>query len=252
MSLWTHKLRAFAIHLAISLAVAALAALLVFGVWYPYPYREISGGRELFLLIVAVDVVLGPLITFTVYNPAKSRREKRLDFSIVGLIQIAALLYGLWTVFQARPVHTVFEYDRLRVVHAVDVPRELLGKAPPGITALPVTGPTLLSLRPMSVQENVEMTIAALGGVSLSARPELWQTYEAGRAAVLTAARPAAELPQRFPAQSAEIARAVARTGRAAEALAYLPVAARKDTFWTALIDRQDARVLTYLPLDSF
>ena len=48
-------------------------ALLVFAVWYPYPYREISGGRDLFLLVVAVDVVLGPLITFAVFNRAKPR-----------------------------------------------------------------------------------------------------------------------------------------------------------------------------------
>ncbi len=48
-------------------------ALLVFAVWYPYPYREISGGRELFTLVVAVDVVLGPLITFVV---RKRERKK--------------------------------------------------------------------------------------------------------------------------------------------------------------------------------
>ncbi len=75
-----------------------LAALLVFGLWYPYPFREISGGRELFLLIVGVDVVMGPLITLAVFNPSKSRREKILDFSLIGLLQTGALVYGLWAV----------------------------------------------------------------------------------------------------------------------------------------------------------
>ena len=50
--LWRSKVRAFSIHFGCSLAIALLAALLVFGLWYPYPFREISGGRELFLLIV--------------------------------------------------------------------------------------------------------------------------------------------------------------------------------------------------------
>jgi len=36
---WHDRLRASAIHLCISLTIAALAALLVFGLWYPYPYR---------------------------------------------------------------------------------------------------------------------------------------------------------------------------------------------------------------------
>ena len=75
MTLWHSKIRAFTLHLVISLALAVAAAALVFGLWYPYPYREISGGRELFLLIVAVDVVAGLLITLAVFNPAKSRRE---------------------------------------------------------------------------------------------------------------------------------------------------------------------------------
>jgi hypothetical protein len=65
---WKDRLQASAAHFALSLLVAALAAALVFGVWYPYPYREISGGRELFFIIVAVDVVMGPLLTFAVFN----------------------------------------------------------------------------------------------------------------------------------------------------------------------------------------
>ena len=73
MSSWKHRLRASTIHLAISLLIASLAALLVFGWWYPYPYRELSGGRELFTLVVAVDVVLGPLITLVIFNTTKMR-----------------------------------------------------------------------------------------------------------------------------------------------------------------------------------
>ena len=81
----------------------------MFGWWYPYPYRELSGGRELFALVVAVDVVLGPLITLVIFNPAKTRRHLVMDFTVIGLLQVAALAYGLWTVFVARPVHLVFE-----------------------------------------------------------------------------------------------------------------------------------------------
>ena len=252
MNLWQSKLRAFGIHLCLSLLVAALAAVVVFGVWYPYPYRDISGGRDLFLLIVGVDVVLGPLVTFTVFNPKKSRREKVLDFSLVAVIQLGALLYGLWSVLEARPVHTVFEYDRLRVVHAADVPGESVGRAPKALQALPLTGPTWLALRPLAASETMEMTLAALNGVPLGARPELWRPYESERAAVLKAARPAAELATRFPTQSAMIDRALAEAGKPADALVYLPLQARKDTVWTAILDRETAKPLAYLPLDSF
>ena len=43
---WKDRFKAGSIHLGISLMIATLAALLVFGLWYPYPYRETSGGRE--------------------------------------------------------------------------------------------------------------------------------------------------------------------------------------------------------------
>jgi len=99
---WNDRLRASGIHMAISLAIAALSAALVFAVWYPYPYREISGGRELFFILVSVDVILGPLITLAVFNRAKPRSELRRDLGIVGVLQIAALAYGLWTVSIAR------------------------------------------------------------------------------------------------------------------------------------------------------
>ena len=102
MGKWKERLRASGIHLGISLCIAALAAALVFWLWYPYPYREISGGRELFFLVVAVDVVMGPLITLTIFNRAKPRSELLMDFAVVALLQFAALGYGLWAVFAAR------------------------------------------------------------------------------------------------------------------------------------------------------
>ena len=160
---WKERLRAAGIHFGISLVVAGLSALLVFALWYPYPYREISGGRELFLIVVAVDVVLGPLLTFTIFNRAKPWRELRRDLAVVGLLQLAGLGYGLWTVAVARPVHLVFEIDRFRVVHAIDVPEELMNNVPRDIEAMPWTGPTLLSIRPFKDEkESFDATMVAL------------------------------------------------------------------------------------------
>ena len=252
MTIWKDKLRAAGIHLCLSLAVAALAAWLVFALWYPYPYREISGGRALFALVTGVDVVLGPLMTLVVFNRAKRRREKLLDFSVIGVLQLAALGYGLWTVAQARPVHLVFNYDRFTVAHAAEVEPEALVRAPQDLRSLPWTGPTPISLRPLSPQESTDVTLAELAGAPAAARPELWQSYAAGRAAVLAAAKPASELARRFADRSAEIAQALQRTGRHTEDLAYLPLAARNEQFWTVIIDGKNAEILGFLALDSF
>jgi len=250
---WRSRLRAAAIHLALSIMVAGLAGLLVFAVWYPYPYREVSGGRELFLLVVSVDIVIGPLVTLAVFNRAKPDAELKRDLAIVGLLQLAALCYGLWTVHLARPVHMVFEYNRFRVVHQVDIPTELNDKAPAGIDIAPWGGPTLIALRQFAnAQENSDMTMQALGGVQLSARPELWRPYETERKEVLAAARPVAALVKKFPQRAAEIEAAVRKTGKPEGQVVYLPLVARKDTAWTVLLDASSAAILDYLPLDPY
>ena len=251
MNSWKHRLRASVIHLTISLAIASLAALLVFGWWYPHPYRDLSGGRELFTLVVAVDVVLGPLITLVIFNAAKTRRHLLMDFSVIGLLQVAALTYGLWTVFAARPVHLVFEYYRMAVVHAVDIEPSLLSQAPPDLQTLPWRGPTLLSLRPLQGGEVIESVLQAVGGIAQAAQPNLWQPYDAARADILRESRPAAQLKERFPQHADTIDQAVARTGLPLDQLHTLPLLSRK-TAWTVLIDAQTAQPVGFVALDSF
>ena len=251
-SFWGDRLKASVLHLGLSLGIATLAALLVFVVWYPNPYREISGGRELFLLLVAVDVILGPLITLAVFNRNKPRRELRRDLAVVGLLQLAALGYGLWTVAAARPVHLVFEYKIFRMVHAIDVPPELLSQTPVGVDALPLTGPTMLGLRAVKdSKESLDATMAALQGFTLSARPDLWQPYEKSVPEVLQVARPIAELKARFANQAGEIDRVLMQAGRDSQNTVYVPMAGRK-SFWTVFLDASSAQVVAAMPLDSF
>jgi hypothetical protein len=251
-SFWRDRLVASTVHLGVSITIGLVAALLVFGIWYPYPYREISGGRDLFLLVVSVDVILGPLVTLAVFNRAKPWKELRRDLFTVALIQLGALGFGLWTVFVARPVHLVFEFDRYRVVHAIEVDETLLPQTPAGIQALPLTGPTLLAVRPFKDdQEKFNATMAALQGVSLASRPDLWQSYDQAISDVLKAGKRVKELEERFPAQTADIKRVLADAGRTADGVLYLPLAGRK-SFWTVFIDPITAQVITSMPLDSF
>jgi len=249
------RLLAAGIHLTLSLVIAALAAWLVFALWYPYPYREISGGRTLFLIVVAVDAVMGPLMTFAVFNRGKPIGELRRDLAVIGLLQVAALAYGLWTVSIARPVHLVFEIDRFRVVHAVDIPEEELALAPVQLQRLPWTGPTLLAVREFgSNQEKVDATLAALRGVPLGSRPSLWQSYDQAKPQILKVAKPLSELRSRFPADAGIIDAALKATmegGKANRQVGYVPMTGR-DKFWTVLIDLQTTEVIAFVPIDSF
>jgi hypothetical protein len=253
MVITRERLRAAGIHLGASLCIAAIAALLVFAAWYPFPYREVSGGRELFLIVTTVDVILGPLITLAIFNrEKKSVRELTLDLTFVAFVQLAALAYGLWTVAVARPVHLVFEFDRMRVVHSVEIPEELLAKAPPGIVAEPWDGPTPIAVRSFrSNDERVAATMQALQGVQLGARPDLWETYDAARPRIVAAVKPVADLKRKLPAQAAAIDAALQRLGRDAANTSYLPMNSRK-LAWTVFFDPKTADIVGYAPVDSF
>lgn len=251
MIFWRDRFKAFGIHFSISLLIAALAALLVFYVWYPFPYREISGGRELFFILISVDIIVGPFLTFSIFNHNKSRRELTFDISMISLVQLLALGYGLYTVFVARPVHLVFEYDRFRVVHAMEVPPELLPKTPEGIDALPVTGPTPLSVRPITNEENYDVTMAELSGLPVSARPDFWQSYEKARSGILQRAKPVSDLKTRFADKARLIDQGIKASGIPAEKLLYLPMVARNQ-FWTAFVDPDNGQVVAAIHLDPY
>lgn len=252
LSPWRYRLRASAMHLLVCALVAALSAMLVFGVWYPSPFASISGGRDLFILIVVIDVVLGPAITFVIFSPKKPKREIVRDVFLVAVIQICALSYGMWTVFVARPVHLVFEIYRFNVVHAIEIDEALISQTPAGIRALPFTGPTMLAVRPF--RDDVEreiVTMAALQGASLASRPDLWRPYSEASQDVLREARPVTELLTKFAAQSEMINDALNELGRDSRNVVYVPLIARR-SFWTVFLDPITADVLTIIPLDSF
>jgi len=139
--------KAALIHFSGGVVVAALAAGLIFGLWFPYPYNVILDGNTLFLLLCGVDVVCGPILTLVLYSPTKPRAKWLLDIGLILLVQLSALVYGLHSIALTRPVWLAFEGDRLRIVKAVEVHGQYLPQAQPGLTALPWTGPRLIAVR---------------------------------------------------------------------------------------------------------
>lgn len=244
-------MRAAGIHVALSALVAALAAGLVFGLWYPTPFREISGGRELFFIVVAVDVVLGPLITLAVFDRRKPWHELRRDLAVVALLQLGGLLYGLHTVYEARPVVLALEVDRLRVVRAIDLDYAELAKAPSEWQKLPLWGLQVLTARLPNDDEKFEAITLGLQGADIGMRPQFWQPAAETRAALLRGAKPLHVLQQRHGARAIELQPYIAATGRRAEQLKYLPLLARRSD-WVALLDASSGELVGYAPFDGF
>lgn len=101
--------QAFLIHLAFSLVIFfILASILVF-IWYPGPLFHLEGGWRGIRIVAFVDIILGPLLTLIIFKPGKP--GLKLDMSVIISIQLVALIWGTWTVHQARPALVVFAID---------------------------------------------------------------------------------------------------------------------------------------------
>mgnify|MGYP000915976921 CR=1 FL=1 len=251
---WRHRLKAAGIHLGSSVLVAAVAAALVFGLWYPWPYTVLAGGTELFVLITAVDVVIGPALTFAVFDrQRKPMGELQRDLAVIVLLQLGALAYGMHAIFVARPVALVLEVDRLRVVRVVDIPEGEVAEAPQALQRLPLGGPRLLRAEPPTdPDEKFKAVMLASGGVDISARPRYWRPWDAtARAQVLLRSTPLAQLRGVDAARKGELDAAVGRSARTADQLRYLPLQARKID-WIALIDGTSGDVVGYAPFNGF
>jgi hypothetical protein len=107
------KLKASGVHLAMSLVVFAYLTYQIYYNWYPQPYFAIDGGWQGIRLIAGVDLVLGPLITFLIFDLRKKRREILFDLAIILVFQFTALAYGVYTTYTQRPVAAIVIADMM-------------------------------------------------------------------------------------------------------------------------------------------
>ena len=232
-----YRWRAAGFHLLISLVVAFFAGALVFLLWYPSEFREWAGGRELFLLLISVDVALGPLLTFAVFHLQKGWTVLRRDLAVIAFCQLLALGYGMYTVFWARPVALVYEKDRFRVITAVQVQIDELPKAPPSLQQLPLTGPLLIGTREPRDEERQEALDAAVFAmVDRAERPIFWQPYTDSIPQVLERGRPLSVLFQHYPQWSAEVSHALESRQIDTRAAKFLPLVTRHGD-WIVIVD---------------
>lgn len=247
------KLKAFSLHFGITALIATLAAILVFRLWYPFPFAQMMEGLKLLLLLVVCDLMLGPLLTLVIYNPKKPRQHLLTDYAVVVVLQVAALLYGLHTAAQARPAFLVFTVDRYVVVSAGELPQSERVKAmrPEWRQANWLGGyQTVYALRPTDPSIAYDLIVSALGGGrDMQHVVESYQSVQDHLSDVLAAARPLDELRQRFAARAAAVNAAVTESGHAEQVLRWLPVQAGS-AFWTALIDTKTGMPVGWVNID--
>ncbi len=247
-----NRWKASAIHLSICALVALSVLAWMLLVWYPAPYFEAVGGGKLSMTLIGVDVVIGPLITLIIYNPLK--KSLRFDLSVVALLQLSALVYGVYVVYEARPIYVVFNVDRYDVVAANEIdPEEQNKVSRPEFRSFPLDGPKFVAADlPDDRKERQRILFAAAAaGYDLPNFPQYYVPYRERTAQVIARSKPLAALEEKRPEARRCVADLEQALGIDAKDLAFLPVRARKQDL-TAIIDRRSGEVLKVLLIDPW
>jgi len=251
MNIYRLKFKAFSYHAIISLIIAALVTSVVKLVWYPAPYDQLCGGLNLLFLVIGVDLVLGPLLTFVVFDLKKSKSELVRDLVIVGLLQLIGLLYGMYIVFLARPVVVVFNGKQFDVVTQVQITENKLPDAAPDFRRLSMTGPRLLSMRAaQSESERTELMVLSVTGQLKGVMPAFWQDYALSKNQVVREASSVDDLYKQYPADDVLIDAQIAKSGLNRSQVVFLPIVSARNS-WTVLLNKETAEMIGFVPKDA-
>lgn len=128
-----------------------------------------------FLILLAVDVCLGPLLTLVVYKPAK--KTLVFDLTVIALLQLSALGYGLYAVVEGCPAWLVYSVDRIELIRVLDIEERNIEKAGNGYQVPSWFKPQWAVVKaPGNIEENNNIMFEAIaGGSDVSAYPHLYQ-----------------------------------------------------------------------------
>ncbi|AVP99122.1 hypothetical protein C7S18_18965 [Ahniella affigens] len=175
------------VHLAASVVVGLAILMLIRFAWYPEVLFYIAGGANLAMLIVGCDVIIGPLLTTIVFK--RGKKTLKFDLAVILLLQIAAMVYGTYVLYTARPVVLIAAGDRIYAVGYNQLDPEYWKRAPPTVK-LSAWGPTQYSVsKPFDPILQNQMIDELLRGNDLHMLPWMYRPYADGRQTLLNSAR---------------------------------------------------------------
>ena len=248
MSRW----KAAGIHLTISFALAAIIGAVLYFLWFPPPYFIAAGASRLMLVLIGVDIGIGPLLTLLAVNPHKPKRLLKLDLSIIAVLQALAFGYGIHVIAAARPIFVVAEADRFVLVAADEISdADLAQGSLPAFRKRSWTGPVLVGAAPPSDKKDsgtFAMQVMATGK-DIDRLPRYYMTYDQIVGKFIPHAKSLNQLTKATAKQHRQLQRLQAESSDGP--LLALPVQ-HGDQNLTVILSPRTKRPLRILPIDSW
>lgn len=218
------KAVATGVHFLASVTAVGALLFLVTQLWYPEFLFGTDGGWQGLRIVILVDLVLGPLLTFVVFR--RGKKGLVMDLTLIVILQLAALLGGGWVVHAERPLALVFYEGRFFSVTAGDYLD--VGVPVPDMSGLGVSPPEpVVFVAPESPIEQSPVRTAYLGRGQLIYTHVPWMRPWRDHLDAIRAAGRERALLEETEEDAARLAAWLAAEGRAFEDVAFIPYSSR-------------------------
>jgi hypothetical protein len=179
------RFKAFGLHLASSFVVLTFIVGSLYLGWYRWPGWYLANCVAVTGALTGVDLVIGPLLTLIIASPRKPREVLTRDIGVIAVIQLSALAYGAYSLWNGRPLYYAFSEDVLQVVQAYDFDQSDLVQARENKLPLAPHWYNLprwiwAPLPEDSTERQKIVTGAISGGSDVIAMPRYYRTWESG------------------------------------------------------------------------
>jgi len=235
--LWTiidmkFRLKALGLHLLASTVTLTLIFGALYLGWYRWPGWYLADVSQVVFVMAGVDVVVGPLLTFTAAAANKPRRALARDIAVIVAIQLFALIYGATSIWNGRPLYYAFSENVLQVVQAYDISSGELDLARRQEAAL---APHWYSLPrwiwaplPQDSEERGRIVASAVvGGDDVISMPRYFKPWEQGLPALRTQLKKVDDVNYFSAAEKKTLKEHARAAGLSTDALNSIPLTGR-------------------------
>ena len=237
------RLKFFLSHLFFSLLISLIVIGVVFFIWYPTPLATAAGVTKIFLMLIAIDVIVGPLLGLLVYKEGK--KTLKFDLSVIIILQISALFFGIFSIEKGRPVWLVYNVDRFELVRKNEIITEHLEQVKPQFKQPSWLKPQYIAVEfaKDKKQREDDMFAEVLGGISIAQKPERYVDFDHVIPQIKQRAKNVKELEQYNDIQQVQ-----KTLHKYPEATGYVPLKANAVDM-TVLINKEKGEVIKIVDL---
>ncbi len=233
-----------------SLLVLVICVAVIMFAWYPHPFMQLPNSGKFSILLLVSAALAGPVLTWLIYK--KGKKGLVFDLVFIALMQLAAMGWGMYTLYLNRPYFMVFTVDRFEVLTSREVDTDRI--ANPVFLDKPLAGPLSLYANMPTDRDAFQQLLQEVmfeGRPDLQFRSEFWSLFEDRRQQVLEISRPLAELREARPGDVTAIDKLVNSNGGDITKLRFVPGMLHGGQF-AAVLNAKSGEIAAYLVTDPW